>query len=112
MEQVMRRQVGLRARTDFRVTARWGSRALRCRGVEISATGIVIDGGLPRYGAPLWVWLELELPERLRPMRALARPVWALGTQQAFRFVKISDADRLSLAEHVDLAARRGVPLN
>lgn len=107
----MRRKVGLRARTDFRVTARWGSRALRCRGIEISPTGIVVDGRLPP-GGPLWVWLELELPERVRPMRALARPVWVLGSQQAFRFLRISDADRLSLAEHVDLAARRGVRLN
>ena len=112
MKWVTRRQVGLRARTDFRVTARWGSRALRCRGVEVSPTGIVIDGELPRYGGPLWVWLELELPERLRPMLALARPVWSIGRQQGFRFVKISDADRLSIAEHVDLAARRGTPLN
>jgi hypothetical protein len=112
MKAVMRRRVGLRARTDFRVTARWGARSLRCRGIEVSPNGIVVDGGLPRHGAPLWVWLELELPERLRPMRALARPVWTLGSQQAFRFVRISDADRLSLAEHVDLAARRGVPLN
>ena len=108
----MRRKVGLRARTDFRVTARLGTRSLRWRGIEVSTTGIVVDGGLPRYGGPLWVWLELELPERVRPMRALARPVWSLGSQQAFRFVRISDADRLSLAEHVDLAARRGVPLN
>lgn len=108
----MRRQVGLRARTDFRVTARWGSRAARCRGIEVSPTGIVIDGGLPLYGGPLWVWLELELPERVRPMRALARPIWSLGTQQALRFVRISDADRLSIAEHVDLMARRGVHLN
>jgi hypothetical protein len=112
MKSAMRRQVGLRARTDFRVTARWGARSLRCRGIEVSPTGIVVDGGLPRHGAPLWVWLELELPERVRPMRALARPVWSLGSQQAFRFLRISDADRLSLAEHVDLAARRGVRLN
>jgi hypothetical protein len=45
-------------------------------------------------------------------MRALARPIWALGTQRALRFVRISDADRLSIAEHVDLLARRGVRLN
>lgn len=108
----MRRQVGLRARTDFRVTARWGHRAAHCRGIEVSPTGIIIDGGLPAYGGPLWVWLDLELPERLRPMRALARPIWALGTQRALRFVRISDADRLSIAEHVDLLARRGVRLN
>jgi hypothetical protein len=48
----------------------------------------------------------------VRPMRALARPVWTTGSQQALRFVRISDADRLSLAEHIDLLARRGVPLN
>jgi hypothetical protein len=112
MERVIRRQVGLRARTDFRVTARWGFRSLACRGVEVSPTGIVIDGAMPRNAAPLWVWLELELPERLRPMRALARPVWKLGRQQAFRFVEISDADRLSIAEHIDLAARRGTRLH
>jgi len=108
----MRRQVGLRARTDFRVTARWGTRAARCRGIEVSPTGIVIHGGLPSYGGPLWVWLELELPEKVRPMRALARPIWSFGAQHALRFVRISDADRLSIAEHIDLAARRGVILN
>jgi len=102
----------MRARTDFRVTASWGQKRLACRGIEVSATGIVIDSGLSRLGTPLWIWLELELPERVRPMRALARPVWAAGSQQALRFVRISDADRLSLAEHVDLAARRGAPLN
>jgi hypothetical protein len=78
----------------------------------VSATGIVIDSGLSPLGTPLWIWLELELPERVRPMRALARPVWSAGSQQALRFVRIADADRLSLAEHVDLAARRGVKLN
>ena len=109
----MRHRFSLRARTDFRVTARWGGRKAACRGIEVSSSGIVVDGGrLPADGGPLWVWLELELPERLRPMRALARPVWTIGRQQGFRFVKISDADRLSLAEHVDLAARRGTPLN
>ena len=43
--------------------------------LEVSSSGIVVDGGrLPADGGPLWVWLELELPERLRPMKALARP--------------------------------------
>jgi hypothetical protein len=112
MELTIRRQVGMRARTDFRVTARWGEKRLKCRGIEVSPSGIVIDSGLGRFGTPLWIWLELELPERVRPMRALARPVWTTGSQQALRFVRISDADRLSLAEHIDLLARRGVRLN
>jgi hypothetical protein len=75
----------MRARTDFRVMARWGQKRLSCRGIEVSATGIVLDSGLSRFGTPLWIWLELELPERVRPMRALARPVWAIGSQQALR---------------------------
>jgi len=108
----MRRQFGLRARTDFRVTAKWGTHQARCRGIEVSPSGIVIHGGLPSYGGPLWVWLELELPEKVRPMRALARPIWSFGAQHALRFVRISDADRLSIAEHIDLAARRGIVLN
>jgi hypothetical protein len=112
MELTIRRQVGMRARTDFRVTARWGEKRLSCRGIEVSPSGIVLDSGLGRFGTPLWIWLELELPERLRAMRALARPVWTTGSQLALRFVRISDADRLSLAEHIDLLARRGVPLN
>jgi hypothetical protein len=109
----MRHRFSLRARTDFRVTARWGGRKTSCRGVEVSSSGIVVDGGrLPADGGPLWIWLELELPERLRPMKALARPVWSFGTLRALKFVRLSDADRLSLAEHVDLTARRGVPLH
>jgi hypothetical protein len=29
--------------------------------------------------------------------------VWSLGWQQAFRFVVMSDVDRLSVAQHIDL---------
>jgi hypothetical protein len=52
----------------------------------------------------MYIEMEITLPERARPLRALARPVWSFGTQQAFKFVKMSDVDRLNLAEHVDLA--------
>jgi len=55
--------------------------------------------------------LELLLPERVRPLRALARPIWARGTQQALKFVRISDVDRLTLAEHLDVLSLRGVCL-
>lgn len=53
------------------------------------------------------VEMEILLPERLRPLRALARPIWSSGCQQAFKFVRMSDVDRLNLAEHVDLAEIR-----
>jgi hypothetical protein len=58
------------------------------------------------------VTLELQLPERMKTLSALARPVWAFGSQQALRFVRMSDVDRLSLAEHLDILRFRGVTLN
>ncbi len=109
----MERRVGVRARTDFGVIARQGQRRSRCRGIEVSAHGIVVDQG--RAARPLTerllVDLELRLPERMRSLHALARPVWSFGTQQALRFVRISDVDRLTLAEHMDLLRLRGVAL-
>ena len=108
----MRGRVGLRARTDFRVLSRTGSLRAQCRGIELSSSGIIIDRGRRRREGGLLQTLELYLPERRRPLRAVARSVWVSGTQQALKFVSISDADRLSLAEHLDLQARRGMPLN
>jgi hypothetical protein len=58
------------------------------------------------------VALELNLPERSRPLRALARPVWAFGSQQAFKFIRISDVDRLNLAEHLDVLWLRHEKMN
>lgn len=110
----MERRVGLRARTDFRVIARNGSLAAHCRGIEISSSGIIIDRGrhVAASELPLLMKLELRLPERMKVLRALARPVWAFGSQQAMRFVRMSDVDRLSLAEHLDILHRKGVTLN
>lgn len=105
----MKRRLNLRARTDCSVRARSGSIVSDYRGVELSPTGIVIDRGRPIAPRDEQIFLHLEiiLPERLRPLRAVARPIWSLGTQQAFKFVKMSDVDRLNLAEHVDRAEFR-----
>lgn len=111
----MERRIGLRGRTDFRVFAQSGQLAQLCRGIELSPTGILIDRGREideRRDCPLYVRLELQLPERVVPITALARPIWSFGTQQALRFLELSDVDRLTLAEHLDLLHRRGVPLN
>jgi hypothetical protein len=84
------------------------------RGVEVSPTGIVLDRGrlIAELDSPLLMKLELRLPEYLKPVRALARPIWSFGTQQAFRFVRIADVDRLILAEHLDFVSVRGAILN
>lgn len=110
----MKQRVGLRARTDFRVIATNGILCAHCRGIEVSPTGIILDRGRPiaELDTPFVIRLELELPERRNPLSVLARPIWAFGTQQAFKFVRISDVDRLILAEHLDLMMMRGVTLN
>lgn len=109
----MERRVGLRARTDFQVISHDGILAANCRGIEVSPMGIIVDRGRPvaRRHQRVILKLELRLPERCRALFALARPVWSRGSQQAFRFVKMNDADRLTLAEHVDLLRLRGVAL-
>ena len=106
----MDRRVGLRTRTDFRVIAQRGTLRSQYRGIDVSPTGIVLDRGRPIQEAdwPLTLRLELQLPEYLKPVRALARPIWASDTQQAFKFVRIADVDRLILAEHIDFMSVRG----
>jgi hypothetical protein len=110
----MDRRIGLRTRTDFRVVAERGLLRSNYRGIEVSPTGIVLDRGRPisELDSPLLMKLELRLPEYLKPVRALARPIWSFGSQQAFRFVRIADVDRLILAEHLDFMSVRGVVLN
>ena len=110
----MDRRVGLRTRTDFRVLAQRGSLCSQYRGIDVSPTGIVIDRGRPiaDFDWPLLQRLELQLPEYLKPVRALARPIWSCESRQAFKFVRIADVDRLILAEHVDFMSVRGVVLH
>lgn len=105
----MQHRVGLRARTDFRVVAKNGGFVSHCRGIEISSSGIIVDRGREPSAAPLLIRLEMQLPERIRPLLALARPIWVHGSQQALKFVRISDVDRLTLAEHLDVLSLRGV---
>ncbi len=108
----MQGRVGLRARTDFRVLAASGGLVSHCRGIEISSSGIIVDRGREVLHMPLLLRLEMMLPERVRPLRALARPIWVRGAQQALKFIRISDVDRLTLAEHLDLLNLRGVCLS
>lgn len=109
----MRARAGLRTRTDFRVITHAGKERRECRAIELSPSGIILDRGyeVATRPVPFVLRIELRLPERLRPLFAWARPIWCSGTQQALRFVGASDADRLSLAEHLDLQCLRGAEL-
>jgi hypothetical protein len=93
------------------VVATNGGLVSHCRGIEISASGIIVDRGRGLRHESLLLRLEMLLPERIRPLCALARPIWVRGSEQALKFVRISDVDRLTLAEHLDLLCLRGVSL-
>lgn len=109
----MKGRMGQRARTDFPVVARFGRVSSSCRGLELSATGILLDRGRSApFSDQTFVKLELELPGVEQPLLAVARPVWSFGTQQALKFVGLSDADHLAIAEHVDRLSREGARLN
>ncbi len=100
-----RRGIGLRARTSFLVMVGEGATSTHCRAVELSPSGIVIERGRELSDRELrsHFKLELALPEQPHPVRVLARVARHVdGTRYAFKFVLVSDADRLTLMEHVD----------
>ncbi len=104
----LRHRRGARARTDFPVTVREGSLKAHSRCIELSASGAIIVRPGEAGAGPSLLTLELYLPERHGAVRVLARRIWSYGSQQAYRFERVSDADRLTLAEHVDLSSLRG----
>lgn len=110
----MERRTSLRGRTDVAVTTLVGRKRRKVRAVELSGNGIVLDQRRANQDGhhPLFMKLFIQLPERQRSIFAIARPVRSYGTQQALRFVEISDADRLNLAEHLDVLHRRGTRLS
>jgi hypothetical protein len=108
------RSIGLRARTQFPVALCEGPHAAHCLALELSATGIVVERGreLSEREQGSLFKLELFLPERTRPVRVLARVARRLRPQvYAFRFVMISEVDRLTLMEHIDFVQQTGLRL-
>ena len=110
----MKRRFGVRMRTDLQVIERSNASVVQCRGIELSPTGILLDRGRQSAGrsSSMFVHLEVMLPEQSRTIRVVARPIWRRGSQQALKFIRISDADRLSLAEHLDVLERRGAAVS
>jgi cation transport ATPase len=111
-ESVERRRAP-RFRSDVAVVAWDRVFSVQGRGIDLSTTGVLVDWGKPaaRDAMRFVLGLELHLPERLDALRAVARPVWSFANQQAFRFVALSDVDRLDLAEHLDALRLRGSQL-
>ena len=99
------RGIGLRGVTRFPVLVCEGPHAAHCHAVELSATGIVVDRGreLSERELRAGYKLELFLPDEPRPVRVLAKVARTIVTGlYAFKFVLVSDVDRLTLMEHLD----------
>lgn len=97
------RQIGMRGHTEFAVVLYDGTIAAHCRATDLSTTGIVVDRGHDIADEESGiVRLELFIPHARTPIRALARAVRHVGSEQALHFVAISDADRLTIGEHLD----------
>ena len=110
----MERRQGARGQVDFHVSALLDGHRHRCRAVDLSATGMVIERtpALAARTLPGVTPFELQLVEGARPIRLRARPVWDRDRLVALRFVAMSDADRLTIAEHLDQKQKRFEPLH
>ena len=98
----MERRISPRAATDIEVTLYQQGQISQCRGIEISTTGAVLDG--PPCHPDLsggTLRMELRIPGRRRPVRAVAVRVRQNGRRQAVRFMQLRDGDHLSLAHHI-----------
>lgn len=99
----MERRSGPRTLCDYSLTALLDGHRHVCRAVDLSVTGLVFERsrGLMERELPQLTAFELDVGQA-RPIRLRGRPVWSRDRLMAIRFVLINDADRLTIAEHLD----------
>lgn len=99
----MERRSGLRTLCDYSLTAIIDGHRHVCRAVDLSVGGLVFERSRSLLDRELLQVTPFELDVgRGRPIRLRARPVWTRDRLTAVRFVAINDADRLTIAEHLD----------
>lgn len=109
----MERRMGFRAQVDLPVSAWVDGHWHNCRVIDLSPTGMVVERTLSLAQRPTRSLNRMSL-YRLgdQPIAMRARTVWSQGRYQAVRFVLIDDADRLTIAEHLDRKDRLREPLH
>jgi hypothetical protein len=105
--------MSMRAQVDVPICALAFGFRHECRAVDISPAGMVFEQSraLMERGVSPVAPFEIYLPGA-RPIRARARPVWGKDRLLAVKFVWMSDADRLTLAELLDRKVRLREPLH
>jgi hypothetical protein len=105
------RRLGLRVPAACWALLRDGERSVYAQTVELSPTGVVLkllDGNTAHFDGEVAVSLDVFVPGADRPIHSAARRVRAIGQLDAFEFLSMNAADRLTLAEHLDrLVAER-----
>jgi hypothetical protein len=109
----MERRISPRAQVDVPICALVDGFRHPCRAFDLSPTGMVFERSraLSDRRLPQISPFEIYLPGQ-RPIRARARPVWSDNRMLAVKFVVMSDADRLTLAELLDRKVRLHEPLH
>lgn len=109
----MERRSGPRTLCDYRLTALIDGYRHLCRAVDLSVGGLVFERSRCLQERELQQVTAFELDVgRGRPIRLRGRPVWNRNGLTAIRFVVINDADRLTIAEHLDRKRVLGDPLH
>lgn len=105
------RRFAPRALSDLSVRLGMSPMLADARSIDLSTGGMLLSRRRPLSAADtdLYVDVLVQLPADPEPIRAVARTVWWWGPYQALRFLKMSEPDRLRLAEHIDaVIAERG----
>jgi hypothetical protein len=109
----MERRFGPRAQIDFPLVAIVDGFRHRCRAVDLSVTGLVFERAKSLGERELSQVTAFELSLGTgRPIRLRGRPVWNRDRLQAIKFVSMNDADRLTIAEHLDRKVVLGDPMH
>lgn len=109
----MERRSGSRTLCDYSLTAIIDGHRHVCRAVDLSVGGLVLErspGLIERELCQITAF-ELNVGHG-RPIRMRGRPVWNRERLTGIRFVMINDADRLTIAEHLDRKRVLGDPLH
>jgi hypothetical protein len=108
----MERRLASRAQVDVPICAFVDGFRHECRAVDLSPSGMIVELSrtLRRRALPMVNPFEIHLGGR--PIRTRGRSVWARERFHAVRFVAMSDADRLTIAELLDRKARLGEALH
>jgi len=103
----MERRISSRAQVDVPICALVDGFRHECRAVDLSPTGMVFERTRVLAGRELSQLNPFEIfLAGSRPIRARARSVWSRDRLLAVRFVMMSDADRLTIAEMLDRKTR------